>query len=223
MPPNPPLFRDATAYEHGMGVWSSLVGQQFLDWLHPPMDLRWIDVGCGSGALAELLAERCAPRHIHGIDPSEAQLDFARARLLNHPVTLRRGDALALPFDSRSFDAAVMALVIFFVPDPSQAVAEMVRVVVPGGIVAAYAWDYFRVALHRRRSLRNCRRLAVRRSICRPVWRCRVSTSCMISGRRQAWRTSTRGRFRSRDNLPPSTISGMRRARRRLFIARSSS
>ena len=38
-----------------------------------------------------------------------------------------------------------MALVIFFVPDPSQAVAEMVRVVVPGGIVAAYAWDYFRV------------------------------------------------------------------------------
>jgi ubiquinone/menaquinone biosynthesis C-methylase UbiE len=46
-----------------------------------------------------------------------------------------------LPFADNRFDAAVMALVIFFVPDPAKGVAEMVRVVRPGGIVAAYAWD----------------------------------------------------------------------------------
>ncbi len=53
----------------------------------------------------------------------------------------QRGDAMALPFPAHSFDAAVMALVIFFVPEPAKGVAEMVRVAAPGGTVAAYAWD----------------------------------------------------------------------------------
>ena len=48
---------------------------------------------------------------------------------------------MALPFPDDSFDAAVMALVIFFVPDPAKGVAEMVRVVRPDGPVATYAWD----------------------------------------------------------------------------------
>jgi SAM-dependent methyltransferase len=48
---------------------------------------------------------------------------------------------MALPFPADRFDAAVMALVIFFVPDPAKGVAEMARVVRPGGIVCAYAWD----------------------------------------------------------------------------------
>jgi SAM-dependent methyltransferase len=51
------------------------------------------------------------------------------------------GNALALPFPPAAFDVAIMALVIFFVPDPAKAVAEMVRVVRAGGVVAAYAWD----------------------------------------------------------------------------------
>jgi SAM-dependent methyltransferase len=48
---------------------------------------------------------------------------------------------LALPFGDGVFDAAVMPLVIFFVPEPGRGVAEMVRVVGSGGVVAAYAWD----------------------------------------------------------------------------------
>jgi SAM-dependent methyltransferase len=48
---------------------------------------------------------------------------------------------MALPFPDDTFDAAVMPLVIFFVPDPAKGVAEMARVVCPGGIVTAYAWD----------------------------------------------------------------------------------
>ena len=49
---------------------------------------------------------------------------------------------MALPFGDDSFDAAVMALVLFFVPEPAQGVAEMARVVRPGGLVAAYLWDF---------------------------------------------------------------------------------
>ena len=98
-------------------------------------------MGCGNGAFTELLVQRCAPTETQGIDPSEAQLTFARTRPAAHRTTFLQGDAMALPFDRDRFDAAVMALVIFFVPDPAKGVAEMARVVRPGGTVAAYAWD----------------------------------------------------------------------------------
>ncbi len=134
-------FDDGAGYERMMGKWSRLAGEVFLDWLKPPAGLRWIDVGCGNGAFTELLAERCAPAEIQGIDPSESQLAFARARHGAGVAHFRQGDAMALPFADDSFDAAAMALVIFFVPDPPVAVAEMARVVRRGGLVASYAWD----------------------------------------------------------------------------------
>ncbi len=134
-------FDDGAAYERMMGRWSQLAGAIFLDWLAPPSGLRWIDVGCGNGAFTELLVERCAPATVHGIDPSEGQLAFARTRSAARVAQFRQGDAMAQPFPDDTFDVAVMALVIFFVPDPAKGVAEMVRVVCPGGTVAAYAWD----------------------------------------------------------------------------------
>lgn len=134
-------FDDGAAYERYMGSWSRLAGEIFLDWLTPVPGLRWIDIGCGNGALTELLVERCAPAEVQGIDPSEAQLAFARARPAARAATFRQGDAMSLPFLQDRFDAAVMGLVIFFVPDPAKGVAEMVRVVCPDGTVATYAWD----------------------------------------------------------------------------------
>lgn len=134
-------FDDGAAYERGMGVWSRLAGEVFLDWLDAAPGQRWIDVGCGNGAFTELLTQRCAPGEVQGVDPSEAQLAFARTRLPAQAATFLQGDAMALPFDTARFDAAIMALVIFFVPDPAKGVAEMVRAVRPGGLVAAYAWD----------------------------------------------------------------------------------
>lgn len=134
-------FDDGAAYEQTMGRWSRLAGEIFLDWLAPPSGLRWIDVGCGNGVFTELLAERCTPATVHGIDPSEGQLAFARTRPAARIAQFRQADAMAQPFPDDTFDVAVMALVIFFVPDPAKGVAEMVRVVCPGGTVTAYAWD----------------------------------------------------------------------------------
>ena len=134
-------FNDGAGYEKMMGVWSRLAGDIFLDWAAPPTGLRWIDVGCGNGAFTELLIERSAPVSVTGIDPSPAQLAFARQRHKAGIAQFHEGDAMALPFADDSFDAAVMALVIFFVPDPTKGLAEMVRVVRPGGHIAAYAWD----------------------------------------------------------------------------------
>jgi SAM-dependent methyltransferase len=134
-------FDDGAAYERMMGTWSRLVGKLFLDWLALPPALQCIDIGCGNGAFTELLVERCAPVEVQGIDPSAAQLTYARERHKAQVAEFRQGDALTLPFPENRFDAATMALVIFFVPDPGKAVAEMARVVRPGGMIAAYAWD----------------------------------------------------------------------------------
>jgi ubiquinone/menaquinone biosynthesis C-methylase UbiE len=137
-------FDDGAAYERMMGIWSRLVGHVFLDWLSPRPGLRWIDVGCGNGAFTEQLIERCAPSEVVGIDPSEAQLAFARSRCSPLLAQFHHGNATALPLREGMFDAAIMTLVIFFVPDPAKAVAEMARVVGPSGTVAAYAWDMLR-------------------------------------------------------------------------------
>lgn len=134
-------FDDGAAYEEFMGKWSRLAGDTFLQWLAPPPGLRWVDVGCGNGAFSQMLVERGAATSVHGIDPSPGQLEFARKRLPADAAQFTLGDAMALPCADGAFDAAVMALVIFFVPDPAKGVAEMVRVVRPGGSVSAYAWD----------------------------------------------------------------------------------
>jgi len=134
-------FTDGAAYDRMMGAWSRLAAEVFIDWLAPRPGWRWVDIGCGSGAFTGRLFERCAPAEVQGVDPSEAQLAFARQQHAGRAAQFHRGDAMALPFPENRFDAAVMALVIFFVPDPQKGVAEMVRVVAPGGIVGAYAWD----------------------------------------------------------------------------------
>jgi SAM-dependent methyltransferase len=134
-------FDDGAAYERYMGEWSRLAGETFLDWLAPKPGLRWLDVGCGNGAFTEMLVGRCAPASVLGVDPSEGQLAYARTRPAARLAQFRQGDAMALPFPGDAFDAAVMPLVIFFVPDPAKGVAEMARVVCTGGLVAAYAWD----------------------------------------------------------------------------------
>lgn len=134
-------FDDGAAYERYMGWWSRVAGDPMLAWLSPPRGARWLDVGCGNGVCTELLHERCAPSALVGVDPSPEQLAYARTRPALQNALLLQGDAMALPLVDGCVDVAIMALVLFFVPDPAVGVQEMTRVVVAGGLVCAYAWD----------------------------------------------------------------------------------
>ena len=130
------------AYEPYVGRWSRLVARDFVGWLGLPDDLRWLDVGCGTGALSETIVARCSPSAVVGIDRSEEYLAYARARVTDPRVTFKIGDAQALRGKDGEHDAAVSGLVLNFVPDHVRMVAEMKRAVSAGGTVAVYVWDY---------------------------------------------------------------------------------
>ena len=142
MPQNDRFFTDGAAYERLMGRWSRAVGDIFLEWIEAPSNLRWLDIGCGTGVFTEQVIRSCAPAAVTGIDPSAEQLAFAQARAELGMAQFRVADAQELPFADDSFDIAVMALVIHFLPDPGKAVPEMFRVLRQGGRAASYVWDY---------------------------------------------------------------------------------
>jgi SAM-dependent methyltransferase len=102
----------------------------------------WLDVGCGTGALTESIVEHGSPNLVKGVDPSAGFIEYARKRVTSRRATFDAADAQSLPFERAAFDAAVAGLVLNFVAQPRRAVAEMARVVRPGGVVAAYVWDY---------------------------------------------------------------------------------
>lgn len=128
-------------YERFMGAWSAPIAERFVGWLDPAPGGAWLDVGCGTGALLRAIASAAAPSQLAGVDPSQAFLATA-ARGLPPDAELRVGDAEHLPFDDHAFDAVVSGLVLNFLPDPAAALRAMRSACRPGGVVAAYVWDY---------------------------------------------------------------------------------
>ncbi|HEX6436584.1 MAG TPA: methyltransferase domain-containing protein [Candidatus Binatia bacterium] len=128
-------------YEQYVGRWSRRVAPQFLSWLNIPARRRWLDVGCGTGALSAAILDQCAPTSIVAVEPSEGFLEKAKEQLGSR-VLLRRGSAAEIPLDDRAVDVTISGLVLNFVPDGRAAVSEMARVTAPGGTIAAYVWDY---------------------------------------------------------------------------------
>jgi SAM-dependent methyltransferase len=136
------VWASGDSYEPYVGRWSRLVAKEFIRWLTLPENGRWLDVGCGTGALSQTILEMANPKTVNGIDRSEDYVESARSRMNDPRVGFEVGNAQMLSFESEAFDAAVSGLVLNFVPQPDQMIAEMARVVHNDGMVALYVWDY---------------------------------------------------------------------------------
>jgi SAM-dependent methyltransferase len=134
-------WHGADAYERFIGRWSRRAADQFLAWLSVPSGATWVDVGCGTGALAGQIVARTDPARVTGVDPSADFVEAARERVAG-PVAFQVGPADRLPLDTGSADVVVSGLVLNFVPDVPAALEEAARVARSGGTVAAYVWDY---------------------------------------------------------------------------------
>ena len=132
-------WTDGDAYEHFMGRWSRLVAPRFVRWLQVAPELRWVDVGCGTGALTSTVLQLASPAAVLALDPSDGFVGEARRRVDDPRAEFRVGTAEEVPADVA--DVAVSGLVLNFVPDADAAVGAMAAAV-GHGTVAAYVWDY---------------------------------------------------------------------------------
>ena len=103
---------------------------------------RLIEVGSGVGAQTEILLRRFPDLHVTCVDLNAAQLDAARGHLgampwLKDRYALQQANAMELPFEARSFDAAFLCWVLEHVPSPARVLSEVRRVLAPGAVVYA--------------------------------------------------------------------------------------
>lgn len=134
-------WNNGDPYEYFMGRWSSLIAPEFLAWLNIPLNKHWLDVGCGTGALSEAIAQKAKPQNLSCVDPSETFIEKVKKRIA---ITseYRVGSAENLPFDNERFEIIVSGLALNFFPNLENALSEMKRVLKPNGMIAAYVWDY---------------------------------------------------------------------------------
>ena len=130
----------ADAYDRFMGRYSVRLAPLLADLAEVTTGQRVLDVGCGPGALTTELVRRVGAASVSAVDPSESFVEAARLR---HPgVDVQQTGAEQLPFDDRTFDAALAQLVVHFMTDPLAGLGEMRRVTRPNGILAACVWDF---------------------------------------------------------------------------------
>jgi len=110
---------------------------------------RVIDLGCGTGDLLRLLAPLVAPGTAVGVDLSETMIAEARGRMDSQSPNLsfRIGNVQELLFEAASFDRVLATQLLLHVPDPGQALAEMRRVLAPGGLISIAEFDWGTVAV----------------------------------------------------------------------------
>jgi SAM-dependent methyltransferase len=132
-------YLDGAGYDRWTARWSEQLARDLVPWLGVRRDARWLDVGCGTGALTDAIMDLAWPGAVTGTDPSDGFLEVARKKVPG--ATFDHGEAAALPYPDQSFDAVTSSLVIAYLPDTAAALRELVRVTVSGGVVGLMVWD----------------------------------------------------------------------------------
>ncbi|HET9649601.1 MAG TPA: methyltransferase domain-containing protein [Microlunatus sp.] len=130
----------AAAYDRFMGRYSTELAAPFADLAGVRPGMQVLDVGCGAGAFTAEAIERVGVERVRALDPSPAMVAACRERW--PALEVRQAQAEAIPYEDAQADCAAAELVFHFIADPATAAREMVRVVRPGGVVAACVWDF---------------------------------------------------------------------------------
>jgi SAM-dependent methyltransferase len=142
MPESSDGWAAGTTYESYMGRWSRLLAPRFVAWLSVRPAAHWLDVGCGTGALADAICAAANPASVVACDPSEPFIDYARRRQADPRVSFLVSGVGQLPTRPDGFDSVASLLALNFFPKPGAAVDEMRRITARGGLVSACVWDY---------------------------------------------------------------------------------
>lgn len=129
-------------YEQFMGRWSRLLASRFVSWLSVHPTASWLDVGCGTGALADAICAGANPASVVACDPSEPFIEYARRRHVSPQVSFVVTGIGQLPTRPDGFDSVTSLLALNFFPRPEAGISEMRRIAAENGIVSACVWDY---------------------------------------------------------------------------------
>jgi SAM-dependent methyltransferase len=129
-------------YEDFMGRWSRLLAPRFVSWLSVRPTASWLDVGCGTGALADAICAEANPTSVVACDPSVPFIKYARRRQVGLPVSFVVAGVGQLPTRPGGFDSVTSLLALNFFPNPQTAIDEMRRIAAVNGVVSACVWDY---------------------------------------------------------------------------------
>jgi len=130
------------AYEDFMGRWSRLLAPRFVSWLRAQPTAHWLDVGCGTGALADAICAGAQPASVVACDPSEPFVEYARQHQVDPRVSFVVAGAGQLPTRPGGFDSVASLFALNFFPKPEAAIEEMSRIAARDGLVSACVWDY---------------------------------------------------------------------------------
>ena len=131
-----------SSYEGFMGRWSRPLAVEFVNWLQVHSGIHWLDVGCGTGAMADAVCSHADPASVVGCDPAAPFIEFAREHSRDARQSFVVAGAGGLPCRSGEYGGVTSLLALNFMPDAKAAVHEMRSLAAPGGIVSACVWDY---------------------------------------------------------------------------------
>ncbi|NIM47657.1 MAG: methyltransferase domain-containing protein [Gemmatimonadales bacterium] len=131
-----------STYEGFMGRWSRRVAPKFVSWLQVPAGVHWLDVGCGTGALTDVICKMADPASVVGCDPSEPFVQYAREHHSHERSSFVIAGAGALPTRPGGFESVTSLLALNFFAQPESAIEEMSHIAGSGATVSACVWDY---------------------------------------------------------------------------------
>lgn len=125
-----------------MGRWSRKLAPEYVSWLGILPGVRWLDVGCGTGALTEAICGFAQPASVVGCDPAEPFVRYARENAQDSRASFVVAGAGSLPGLEEAYGSIASLFALNFISDPKAAIVEMGSLSTSRGSVSACVWDY---------------------------------------------------------------------------------